>query len=134
MLKEQIHAQPENVNPMINYSALKIRNREYDDAIAMTTEVLKLDPKNAYGLMNRAIACLQSGRLDEAEKDYVTLLAVLPKPPYAIYYGLGEIALRKKNKKEALKNYDKYLELIPSGSPEERIVKEKIKTLKRGIF
>jgi tetratricopeptide (TPR) repeat protein len=134
VLMEQIHAHPEDVNPMINYSALKIRNREFNDAISMATQVLTLQPTNSYGLMNRAIASLQSGHLDEAEKDYLTLISVLQKPPYSIYYGLGEIAYQRKNKKDALKNYDKYLELIPSGSPEARIVKEKIKTLKSGIF
>jgi tetratricopeptide (TPR) repeat protein len=134
VLLEQIREHPDNVNPMINYSALKIRNREFDDAISMATQILKLKPQNNYGLINRAIAELESGRLDEAEKDYQALISVLPKPPYSVYYGLGEIAYQKKNKKDALKNYDKYLELIPSGSPEARIVKEKIKTLKSGIF
>ena len=77
---------------------------------------------------------LEAERLDESEQAYNELLKILQKPPYAIYYGLGEIAYRKKNKEEAIKNFDKYLQLIPSKSPEARLVKDRIKNLKSGTF
>lgn len=134
VLQAQIAAQPENVNPMINYAALKIRNKEFADAIAMTDRILKIDPKNTFALMNRAIACLEAGRLDDAEQSYNQLLPLLQSPVYSIYYGLGEIAYRKKNKEEALKNFDRYLQLIPAKSPEARLVKDRIKNLKSGTF
>ncbi|HUR45023.1 MAG TPA: tetratricopeptide repeat protein [Candidatus Saccharimonadales bacterium] len=131
VLQDQIQARPDDVNPRINYSALKIRAGAFEDAITMASEALKLESTNTFALMNRAIAGLQAGHFDQAEKDYQRLLTLLPKPPYSIYYGLGEIAYQKKNKKDALNNYDKYLELIPAGSPEERLIREKIKALKR---
>jgi tetratricopeptide (TPR) repeat protein len=133
-LQSQINDQPENLNPMINYTALKIQNREFTDAIAMTDRILKIQPTNSFALMNRAIACLQADRLDESEQAYHELLNILQKPPYSIYYGLGEIAYKKKNKEEALKNFDRYLQLIPAKSPEARLVKDRIKNLKSGTF
>ena len=59
---------------------------------------------------------------------------ILKKPPYAVYYGLGDIAYRKKDKEEAIKNFDKYLELIPAKSQEALLVKDRIKKLKSGTF
>jgi tetratricopeptide (TPR) repeat protein len=134
ILQSQITAQPENVNPMINFAALKIRNREFADAIEMTDRILKLQPQNTFALMNRAIACLETDRLDDAEKAYRQLLLILETPPYSIYYGLGEINYRKKNKNEAIKNFEKYLMMIAAKSPEAKIVKDRIKNLKSGTF
>ena len=117
---------------MINFAALKIRNREFADAIEMTDRILKLQPQNTFALMNRAIACLETDRLDDAEKDYRQLLSILEKPPYSIYYGLGEINYRKKNTPEAIKNFDTYLKLIPVKSREAELVKKRIEDLKSG--
>jgi hypothetical protein len=47
---------------------------------------------------------------------------------------LGEANFRKKNKKLALENFEKYLKRAPAGLPERRFVEDRIKTLEAGEF
>jgi tetratricopeptide (TPR) repeat protein len=80
--------------------------------------------------MNRAIAQLQSDQLDAAQRDYEALQKLIPTQ-HRVYYGLGEIAFRRKDVPAAIKHYEAYLKHAPPDTGEEanRIV-ERLKQLK----
>jgi tetratricopeptide (TPR) repeat protein len=126
--------QTNNIGAMISFGAMKMRLNDPAAAVPYFDRALALSPQNLSALMNRAIANLQLGNLDAAQRDYEAIVDLLPKPPYAVYYGLGEIHLQKKNARQAIKNYTEYLKLVPITSPEARLVQEKIKRLKSGSF
>jgi tetratricopeptide (TPR) repeat protein len=130
-LEKQLEIQTNNFNALSFYGALKAQLKEYDTAILNLNRALNLRPENLPVRLNRAIANWQSDRLDEAEKDYLTLEGMLPKPLYSIYYGLADIAYRKNQKKNALMYYKKYLQYAPPGAPEIKYVIEKINALKK---
>ncbi|HEY0456470.1 MAG TPA: tetratricopeptide repeat protein, partial [Verrucomicrobiae bacterium] len=134
LLGSQIQAEPTNVTALINYSGLKMRAQDWKSAVDACSRVLAVQPDNTFALMNRAISRLELGELENAEKDYSRLAELLPKPPYSVYYGLGEIYFKQRQKNKALQNYQKYLELAPRDSPEMKSIKEKIKLIKRGAF
>lgn len=134
MLEKQLKLQPNAIEALINYSGLKIYNKSYEEAIPFLNRSLQLEPQNAAALLNRAIAYLQSGNLDAARRDYEALASALPKPHYAVHYGLGEIAFRKKNRKGALRHYEEYLKLAPASTAEAKLVRERIKAVKSGSF
>ena len=93
-----------------------------------------MEPGNLAALRNRAIANLQNNRLPAALKDYETLRKHMPRT-HAVYYGLGEIAYRRKETQAAVKNYELYLKYAPAeGSPEQKeekqLVTNRLKELK----
>jgi len=79
--------------------------------------------------MNRAIAELQANKLDDAEKDYQQLLAIAPTM-HAAYYGLGEIADRRKQVQKTISNFELFLKYAPKETMEIQAVQERLRTLK----
>ena len=64
------------------------------------------------------------------------LLREYPKS-HQVYYGLAEVAAKKKDNQEALKNYELYLEYAPTNAvgeaeQERKTVEARIKELKAG--
>jgi len=130
VLERQIQKQPEEVTALINYGAMLMNVGRFEEAIPYFDRALALKPQQPFALMNRAIAQLHVGKLDAAQQDYEQLERILPKANQAIYYGLGEIATRKKNYKNAIKYFNEYLRIAPVGSPESSTIRERIRTLK----
>ncbi|MGD0744564.1 MAG: tetratricopeptide repeat protein [Verrucomicrobiota bacterium] len=81
---------------------------DYDDATAAFTRVLALQTNNTNARFNRAIAYLDSGKLDAARADYRQLQQTFTNS-VPVAYGLGEIAWRKHETNEAIRNYKVYL-------------------------
>jgi tetratricopeptide (TPR) repeat protein len=85
-----------------------IQLHAYDDAIADYTRVLAIQTNNADARFNRALACLDSDKLDAARADYRQLQQTFTNS-FPVAYGLGEIAWRKHETNEAIRNYKIYL-------------------------
>lgn len=116
---------------------IHMEQKEDQPAIEAFTKALKADPDNVVAMRNRAIANLHAGKLNDAKKDYETLLYSLP-PSHAFYYGLGEIAYKKGQKEEAIRNFELYLKFAPKPDPknppeleeERKTVEGRLKELK----
>jgi len=81
--------------------------------------------------MNRAVVRLQSNKLDDAERDYQELLRQFT-PNYRVYYGLGEIAYRKKNWRAAAAHYKDYLRYAQGAAEEEiDLIRTRLAELKK---
>jgi tetratricopeptide (TPR) repeat protein len=135
-VKHILSADPDNVQALIYEGIVNLESKNYEQGIPPLDKAVKLQPDNWVALQNRAILNLQAGHLDKAKTDYVKLLAFFPET-HAIYYGLGEIAYRQKNKEEALKNYELYLKYAPTNGTPEQVternqVSDRIKDLKSG--
>lgn len=131
ILRAQVELEPDNPRSLLNLAALHIQMKEYDAAMPPLNTLLKKNPKNTAALLNRAIAHLQAGRLDEAQQDYEALRALVPES-YAVYFGLGEIALRRHDKAAALRHFETYLKYGVRGSEEYQRVTERVRQLKSG--
>lgn len=134
VLEQQLKLQPKNVSALNNYGHLLMREGRNADALAPLTQALALQPVHPEALLNRAIANLQIGKLEESRTDYEALQNALPRPSYAVYYGLGEIAFRQKKVRTALRNFNRFLEFAPEGVPEIEQVRQRIRALKSGKF
>ncbi len=130
LIDRQLKLQPEQVDALVHAGALRMEQQKFDEAIPFLDRALKLQPQNPMALINRAIAQLRSGRVDGAQQDYEVLERILPRPPQAIYYGLGEIAAQKKQYKDAIRYYDQYLKIAPVNAPETDTIRKKVQTLK----
>ncbi|PYM15349.1 MAG: hypothetical protein DME18_04520 [Verrucomicrobia bacterium] len=124
-----LKSDPENVQALLDKGAICIQTKAYKDAVAPLNQVLKLQPNNPVALMNRAIANLQNDQLDAAQRDYETLQKLLPGI-HRVYYGLGEIAFRRKDVPAAIKHYDAYLKHAPPDTEEAKQIAQRLSQLK----
>ena len=81
--------------------------------------------------MNRGIAYLQLGRYDEARHDYDYMAKNYPLM-HQVHYGLGEIAIHKKNTSDAIRHFERYLRLAPPDTEEYTNVVQRVRDLKTG--
>ncbi len=109
---------------------VSIQLKYYDDAITAYTRVLSIQTNNPQALFNRAVANLDSGRLDAARADYASLQQTYPDAPQAAY-GLAEIAWRRHQTNDAVRNYQIYLANAPANTAEATNIVERLKALKR---
>jgi tetratricopeptide (TPR) repeat protein len=130
-IEQQLALNKDDLHALLNKSAILIRTKAYQEALAPLNHALELDPKNQPALMNRAIASLQSDDLDAAQRDYEALQKALPQL-HAIYFGLGEIAYRRKDVPSAIKHYESYLKFAPPDTTEFKTVTERLQQLKSG--
>jgi tetratricopeptide (TPR) repeat protein len=100
-----------------------------DDAIAAFTRVLATQTNNPSVLFNRALACLNSGKLDAARADYKTLQQSFTNS-FQVAWGLGEIAWRQHDTNEAIKNYKLYLANANTNTEEATNVMQRLRELK----
>jgi tetratricopeptide (TPR) repeat protein len=67
--------------------------------------------------------------LDESQQDYETLQKAAPSA-YQVYYGLGEIAYRRKDTNGAIRYYELYLSNAPPNLEEAKAIRERVSKLK----
>ncbi|MEY2429758.1 MAG: hypothetical protein QOJ40_2643 [Verrucomicrobiota bacterium] len=131
VIDKQLQLDPNNLSALVNkgFSALQIN--AFDQAIPPLTRVLTIQSNYYPALLNRAIAYLRSDKLDAARHDYEVLQKALPTE-YRIYYGLGEIAYRKRETNAAIRNYQLYLTNNPPDTEEAKSISARLKELKLG--
>ncbi len=92
------------------FSLIYAKEGRVDYALQRVDEILKVDPKNSYALLAKAIIMHEHGieGADEAVK------IVLEKEPYnPIALGIYAESMESKNKEEAKKTYEKLIKLNP---------------------
>jgi tetratricopeptide (TPR) repeat protein len=132
--EKAVNLDPENVQAQIYLGIGLMEQKQFDKGIEAFARALDKDGNNVAALQNRAIANLQANHLDEAARDY-SLLEEKSPGSYVPFYGLAEIAEKRKNTREAIKNYELYLKLAPTnGGPEfvkeRQRVEQRLKELK----
>jgi tetratricopeptide (TPR) repeat protein len=109
--------------------SVDVQLKKYDAAIADLSRVLAAQTNNYGALFDRAVANLQSDKLDAARADYQQLQQNFTNS-FAVVYGLGEIAYRRHETNEALRNYEIYLANANTNTDEAKTVAERLKSLK----
>jgi len=119
---------PDDVTWLFGKGFASIQTGAYEDSIKAMTRVLEIQTNDDIARFNRALAYFQSGKLDAARADY-NMLQATHTNTFQIAYGLGEIAWRKKENTEALRNYQIYLANAPTNAPEFNTVRERVAQL-----
>ncbi len=122
---------PDDPNANFLKSVSLIQMGAYAEAIPPLNRVLSTQTNNIAAELNRAIAYLQIGDLNASRGDYETVANAAPKA-YQAYYGLGEIAWRKKDHPGAIKYYRLYLTNAPANTQEARTITQRLKELTAG--
>jgi tetratricopeptide (TPR) repeat protein len=130
-VEQQLAAAPTNMNALINKGFICMQVGAYDQAIPPLTKVLAMDTTNSSARLNRAIAYLRGDKLEAAQRDYEVLQKAFPTA-FQIYYGLAEIAWRKKDTNSAIRNYQFYLANSHTNTAEAKLVSARLKELQPG--
>jgi len=130
IIDRKLQTAPDDPTWLFGKGLTSIQIKAYDNAIAALTHLLSIQTNNNDALFNRAVAYLQSDQLDAARADYTKLGETFTNS-YQIAYGLGEIAWRKHETNEAIKNYEAYLTTANTNSAEATNIIGRLKALKR---
>ncbi len=119
---------PDDPAWLLNKGYILIQVKAYDEAIDALNRVLAIQTNNNNALFDRAIAYLNSGRLDAARTDYKSLQLSLTNS-FQVDYGLGEIAWRKHETNEAIANYKHYLANADTNTEEAASIRQRLREL-----
>ena len=129
LVDDKLRLAPDDPLWLFNQGYLLIQIKAYDEAINALTRVLAIQTNNNNARFDRAIACLNSGKLEAAQADYRILQQSLTNS-IQVAYGLGEIAWRQRDTNEAIRNYRLYLANTDTNTDEARVVAERLRELK----
>jgi len=108
LIEHKLKTAPDDPTGLFAKGYVCIQLHAYDNAIDALTRVLAIQTNNTNARFNRALAYLDSDKLDAARADYRQLQQTFTNlSPVA--YGLGEIAWREHETNEAIRNYKIYL-------------------------
>jgi len=133
MVQKQLEVHPNDLTALVTEGYAYLQMGEFENAIPPLTRVLELETNatevHYSALLNRGIAYLRSGKLQESLHDYEVLQKAFPTA-FRVYYGLGDIAYQKHDTNSAIRNYQLYLANTSTNTDEARFVIARLKELK----
>jgi tetratricopeptide (TPR) repeat protein len=128
ILDHELSLSPTNSEALAKKGYALMQMTNYNEALPLFSKVLETQTNNHMVRLDRAIGYLKLDKLDEARGDYEKLQKVFPTA-YQVYYGLGEVAYRKHETNEAIRNYEMYLGNAPTNS-ERKTIAERVEEMK----
>jgi predicted Zn finger-like uncharacterized protein len=126
--RERSRAAPRPTFDSLILEADRLREREHPvAALRAYAKAAELEPDRAEPLAGRGLALMDLGRTGEAEKTLQQALRLNPNYTVALM-GLAEAYRAQGKKTEALRYYQRYLEVLPNG-PEASIARSAIRAL-----
>ncbi len=129
VIDHKLKFSPDDPQWLFSRGYVSIQLKDYDEAVAALTRVLALQTNNHDARFNRAIAYLNSDKLDASRADYGKLQQVFTNSP-PVAYGLGEIAWRRHETNEAVRNYEIYLAYANTNTAEATNIIQRLRDLK----
>jgi tetratricopeptide (TPR) repeat protein len=137
IIDQQLQIHPDDPNALYGKGLAALQLKSYDHAVGALSRVLDLQTNrteqlHVAALLYRAEAFLNSDRLDEAQRDYEALQKDIPTA-FSLYKQLAEIAYRKQDTNNAIRNYRLYLSNLPTNSIDESTkINARLKELRPG--
>jgi tetratricopeptide (TPR) repeat protein len=128
VINRKLARSPDDPQWLFGKGFASIQVGAYDDAVTALSQILEQQTNNPDALFNRAIANLKNDRLAAASADYRRLQATYTNS-FQVAYGLGEIAWRKHETNETVRNYRIYLANAPTNSAEYKAIRERLTQL-----
>jgi tetratricopeptide (TPR) repeat protein len=122
---------PEMLAGMLQAARQSLHAGRYSEAIAAYQAVLKRDPRNVDALTHLGYIVALGGHGDAALETLDRALAVDPDYPLARYYRGQVLYEAKRDTAGAIKEWERFLVLVPSG-PEHEQVKSLIRDARAG--
>jgi tetratricopeptide (TPR) repeat protein len=136
MIDLQLKQNPNDPGLWLNKGFAQLQLEQYDEAIppfsrALTLETNAVSEVRDTALLDRSIAYVKSGDLDDSQRDLEILEKSHPDA-YPVKYWLGEIFYRKNDTNAAIRCYQLYLSKAPTNTSEAKLVNKRLRELKPG--
>ncbi|MBI4684746.1 MAG: tetratricopeptide repeat protein [Nitrospirae bacterium] len=129
ILQEAVKKDPHNVNAWIKMGNILMDASRFNEAIEAYKKALDIDPKNIDVRVDMGTCYRYSGRPDLAVQEYRKGLEINPRHQNSRKNLAIVLAYDMNDRKQAIKEFEKYLELFPN-APEAERVKQEIQKLK----
>lgn len=128
LMRKAVEEEPGNVNGWIKLGNYLMDTSQFTDAIEAYQKALDIDPQNVDVRVDMGTCYRRAGQPDRAVEAYGHALRINPNHLYA-HMNLGIVlAYDLNNNDEAIKAFEKYLELYPA-APNAEQVRAEIKRL-----
>jgi tetratricopeptide (TPR) repeat protein len=133
-IDRQLKLNPDNPNALVSKGYACLQLGALDQAAKVLTQAMDMETNNTpelrtYARLNRAVTYLRADKLDLAQHDYETLRNSFPAA-YPVYYGLQEIAYRRKDTNTAISYCQLYLTNAPPNTDEAKLISARLRELK----
>ncbi len=129
LAREAVKSDPKNVRAWTELGNLMMDARNFSEAVEAYQKALEIDPKNVDVRVDLGTCYRNSGKPNEAVKEYRKALEISPNHLLA-HMNLGIVyTYDLKDKAQAIKEFEKYLQLAPN-APNAGQVKMEIQRLK----
>jgi tetratricopeptide (TPR) repeat protein len=135
-LDRQLALNPNNPQALVSEGYACLRMGALDQAASLLTRAMDMETNNTPTLrtvarLNRAVAYLRGDKLDLARQDYEALPKSYPYG-YQAYFGLQEIAYRRRETNAAINYCQLYLTNAPPNTDEAKLVSARLQDLRSG--
>lgn len=128
-LQEIVQKEPANVKAWIQLGNILMDTGRFPEAIEAYQKALTLDPNNVDVRVDMGTCYRSIGKPDMAIKEYRKAMEINPNHPMARKNAGVVLAFDLKNNAEAVKEWEKYLQLAPN-APDAAGVRQEIERLK----
>lgn len=112
---------PEMLRGMLQAARTSLFEGRYGEAIAAYQAVLKRDPKNVDAMTHLALVAALAGHADEALATFDRALAIDPDYAPALLYRGQVLYEAKQDRAGAIRSWERFLKIVPSGEDHERV-------------
>ncbi|UCE94446.1 MAG: tetratricopeptide repeat protein [Flavobacteriaceae bacterium] len=127
-LEQEIAANPDNVNALIELGDIYLDSNRYENAISIFVKAEQLAPANFHILNDLGTLYLRTGRLETALEKFEAVLKIDPSHIHSLYY-VGLVHRETGNADKALQAFEEVLGLNPDPQLADAI-RQEIATLK----
>jgi tetratricopeptide (TPR) repeat protein len=128
VIDHKLESTPDDPNWLYKRAYIFMQLKNYDDAVTAWNRVLLMGTNNNSARFNRAVASLYDDKLDAARADFLQLQQTFTNS-FQVAYGLSEIAWRRHETNEAVRNYGIYLANANTNTAEAKAVAERLREL-----
>jgi tetratricopeptide (TPR) repeat protein len=130
VIKRKLELTPDDPQWIYGKGIVSMLTSNYSEAIPAFSHLLQIQTNNPDVLFKRAYAYFQADRLDSARTDFLRLQQTYTNM-FQIAYALGEIAWRKHDTNEAVRNYEIFAANAPTNTIELPAVRERLAGLRK---
>lgn len=112
---------PQVLSGMLDAARKSISDGQYGQAISAYEAILKRDPKNTEAITYMGYIAALAGHADVAVQAYDKALKLDPKYAAALYYKGVTLEQQKQDHRGAIKAWEKFLKVIPTGEDAVRV-------------
>ena len=127
--KAALAKNPKDLEANIGLANLEFDSGQWDKAVEYYSRAIAIDPRNADVRVDRAIAYHATGKNDVAQKELLQVTRERPDHKNA-WLNLGVVSRELGDRAQAIRAWERYLELDPQGEHAAGI-RQEIESLKR---